>query len=136
MVGESGTGEPKAKRPRRAKPSEPDANELAVASRVLAKLTDRTGVGYEAETKRGPTVHARLITRHLRDGVTERELRGIAAYCWSAAGLDWERKPEMHKYLRPETLFGPQSIHKYLPGARAFLAEHYPEAPNAPSEAA
>jgi len=126
-----------AKRAKRPRPSDPTPDEMAVATRVLGKITERTGIGYEVATSRGPTHHARLIASRLRDGLTERELRGIAAYCWSSSGLEWERKPEMHKYLRPETLFGPQTIHKYLPGARTFLAEHFSAAPSSvPSEAA
>ena len=66
--------------------------------------------------------------------MTERELRGIVAYCWT--GLGWESKPEMHQYLRPETLFGPKTISKYLPGARKFLAENFPEAAPEPEQPA
>jgi uncharacterized phage protein (TIGR02220 family) len=122
--------EQKPRRRSKAKPTDPTAEESAIALRVLAKLTERTGISY-----RGSPPHIRLIADRLREGVTERELRGIAVYCWSAAGRNWEAKTDMHQYLCPETLFGPRTIHKYLPGAKTFLAEHYPEA-SASSEAA
>lgn len=108
---------PTRKKPR---PSEPTADEVAIARRVLDRVGQRTGIAYQ-----GSLPHLRLIARHLRDGITERELRGIAAYVWSDLG--WADKPEMHRYFRPETLFGPEKLHTYLDGARAWLAREHPE---------
>jgi hypothetical protein len=108
----------------KSKPADPTPAERDAAKRVLERVGARTGVEY-----RGSDPHVRLITRHLRAGLTERELRGVAAYCWEPSGLGWELKPEMHGYFRPETLFGPEKIHSYLPAARAYLAKHYPEQP-------
>ena len=109
-------GKAKAKKPK----PEPTPAEHETAMRVLGKLGDRTGIAYE-----GRDSHVRLIAHRLRDGISERDLRGIAAYCWSELG--WSGKPEMQKFLRPETLYGPSTIGKYLDGARSWLAKNYPE---------
>lgn len=100
---------------RKAKPSEHTPDELAIAGRVLGKITERTGVEYQ-----GSREHLRLIVGRLRDGVDEWDLRAVVAYCWH--DLDWSGKPEMRAYLRPETLFGPQTIERYLAPARTAYA--------------
>lgn len=97
--------------------------------RVLGKVGERNGISYE-----GSNHHVGLITRHLRDGLTERDLRGVAAYVWSELG--WERNDQMRPHFVPETLFGPQKIHKYLPGARAWLAKLYADEPKKQPEPA
>jgi uncharacterized phage protein (TIGR02220 family) len=104
----------KAVRTRRPKPSEPTADELTAALRVLSKLTERNGVKYS-----GTTDHIGLIVRHLRNGVPEMHLRYVIGYC--AAELEWASDPEMAKYLRPETLFGPKTLSKYLDPALAWI---------------
>ncbi len=101
---------------RKPKPSEPTAIERAASMRVLEKLTERNGVRYS-----GSPEHLRLITNHLRASVPEMDLRFVVAYC--AAELGWADDPEMAKYLRPETLFGPKTIAKYLDPARAWVAK-------------
>lgn len=98
-------------RSRKAKPSEPTSDERASALFVLRKLTDRSGVRYS-----GTAEHVRLIVAQLRNGVTEADLRKVIGYC--ACELEWQDNPEMAKYLRPETLFGPKTISKYLDAAR------------------
>lgn len=110
-----------SRRVRKAK-SDITPEEAASAERVLGKITDRTGVAY-----RGSAAHIRLITQRLRDGIDELDLRAVIGYAWDATGLGWEAKPEMHGYLRPETLFGPVKIEQYLPPARAWRARFYPD---------
>ncbi len=97
--------------------------EQAIARVVLDKLGDRSRVKYS-----GAPPHVALIASRLREGLTEHDLRAVVGYC--AESLEWESKPEMAKYLRPETLFGPSTIHKYLDAARtwaaSWLAEQQP----------
>lgn len=88
----------------------PTPAEQAIVTRVLGKLGDRAGHAYG-----GAAEHVRLITARLRDGVLEAELRAVIAYCAD----EWGEKPEMQRYLRPETLFGPTTIARYLDAARA-----------------
>lgn len=116
---------PRAKRTRKPKPSEPTADEREAAMRILEKLSGRNGVRYS-----GAAEHVRLIAARLRDGVDEMHLRYVVAYC--AAELGWADDAKMSKYLRPETLFGPQTIAKYLDAARTW-AEKLPSTP-APGE--
>lgn len=96
--------------------------ELAIVGRVLGKLGERNGVAYG-----GAAAHVRLIVGRLRDGVTELELRAVVAYCAD----EWLADDEMRRYLRPETLFGPTTIAKYLDPARAryrdLIAKHAPQ---------
>lgn len=110
-----------AKRPRRGKAdfacSEP---EKASALRVLGKLGERNGTAYT-----GCESHLRLIVGRMREGRSELDLRKVIAYC--AEGLKWEGDAKMHAYLTPETLFGPQTISKYLDPARSWAAREYPE---------
>lgn len=114
-------GEPVvSKRVRKAKPAEVESEERATAMRVLERVGSRTGIAYQ-----GSDPHVRLIVRHLRNGITERQLRGIAAYVWGELG--WADKPEMHKHFRPETLFGPEKLFTYLDGTNAWLAREHPE---------
>jgi len=104
-------------------------DELEIAQRVLGKITERTGVGYGRDKN-----HLALIAARLRDGVSERDLRAVIAYCWDESGLGWRSKTigesgeAMAQYLRPETLFGPKKISQYLPPARAWLEKHFPSA--------
>ena len=80
---------------------------------VLERLSSASGVAY-----RGSPPHVRLILARLREGVSELELRAVVRYCDD----QWQRKPEMRQYLRPETLFGTEKIHQYLDPARAWCA--------------
>ena len=83
---------------------------------MLGKLTARNGIAYT-----GAPDHVRLISNRLRDGLSEVDLRSIIAYC--AVELEWADQPEMAKYLRPETLFGPKTYTRYLDAARKFMAD-------------
>lgn len=91
-----------------------------MAMRVLGKLSERNDVAYE-----GCDAHLRLIVERNREGKSERDLRAIIAYC--ADEKRWERDPKMHSSLAPETLFGPESIYRYLDPARSWAAKTYPE---------
>ncbi len=107
---------PRANARRRPKPSEPTPDERDSAMRVLGKLSSRNGVRYT-----GSDEHVGLIVRHLRSGVSELELRYVVGYC--AAELEWADDADMAKYLRPETLFGPKTISKYLDPARTWASK-------------
>jgi uncharacterized phage protein (TIGR02220 family) len=87
---------------------------------VLGKLSERSGVGY-----RGSDKHRGLILDRLRSGITERDLRAVIAYCAEEKG--WQGDPKWAQFLRPETLFGPETIERYLDPARTWAAKHYPE---------
>lgn len=112
-------------RSRRVKPSDVTESERAAALVVLEKLGKRNGVRYT-----GTAEHIRLIARHLRDGVTEMDLRFVVGYC--AESLGWEDDPAMAKFLRPETLFGPKTLSKYLDPARAWAAPQVRQQPQNP----
>ncbi len=99
---------------RKPKPSDATADERETALWILGKLGQRSGVKYS-----GAAEHVRLIVRHLREGVTEQDMRKVIGYC--AVELKWADKPDMQPYLRPETLFGPKTIAKYLDPARAWF---------------
>lgn len=110
-----------APRPRKPKPSEPTEAERATAIAVLKRLGERNGTNYSGSDK-----HVRLITNQLRAGVTELELRAVVGYC--AVKLGWLEKPAMADYLRPETLFGPETISRYLDPARTWARDELEEA--------
>lgn len=107
------TGDLGRRRARARKPHEATASEAASVRAVLDKLGQHNGVNYS-----GTAEHSRLIVAHLRDGATEMDLRAVVGYC--ALELAWKTDPDMAKYLRPETLFGPRTISKYLDPARAW----------------
>jgi uncharacterized phage protein (TIGR02220 family) len=87
---------------------------------VLGKLGAANDVKYS-----GAEDHIKLIVGRLREGVTELELRAVIGYC--AFELGWKTKPEMQHNLRPETLFGPRTISRYLDPARTWAAREYPD---------
>lgn len=106
----------RSKRKAKAKPDSPTELELASVRTVLGKLTARNGVAYQ-----GSKEHTRLIVARLREGYSEMDLRGVIGYC--ATELGWRDKPDMLPYLRPETLFGPETFTRYVEPARAWLAK-------------
>ena len=114
---------PRRARRSRSKPSDPTPDESASVRVVLEKLGVVSGVSF-----RGADAHVRLIVGRLRDGVSELELRAVIAYCDET----WEGKPEMRRYLRPETLFGPTTIAKYLDPARSRFAKELAAAASQP----
>ncbi len=110
----------------RVKPGETTAEELEAAARILGKLTERNGVAYEVGRD---TAHVRLIVRRMRElverGATlenaEYQLRYIVGYC--AVKLEWQGNPKLEFALRPETLFGPDTVEKYRAPAIAWVKE-------------
>ncbi len=116
----AGAPPPRRGRPPRASPADATLSELESVRLVLAKLGERNGVTYRAGAE-----HVRLIVGHLRAGVSELDLRIVIKYC--AERLEWQGKPEMEPYLRPETLFGPRSIAKYLDPALSWFASLPPD---------
>jgi hypothetical protein len=107
---------------KRRKPTDLTAEEESTALRVLERIGSRTGVKYQ-----GSSTHLALIARQLRSGRNEHRLRAIVAYVWDVSGLGWSEKPNMHGYLRPETLFGPEAIERYDAQAMAWLERHFPD---------
>ena len=106
--------------------------DIAIAKRVLGHVTRKTGVQYQAST-----AHVRLIRARLREGISEHDLRCVVGYAWDAAGLNWANSlgrdgVPMSRWLKPETLFGPSTIHRYLDGARDWYRRHVE--PNLPPE--
>lgn len=81
--------------------------------RVLERIGSHNGVRYSGTDK-----HVGLVAARIRDGLDEADLRAIVAYCANK----WADKPDMLEYLRPETLFGPDSHTKYLDAARSAFA--------------
>jgi uncharacterized phage protein (TIGR02220 family) len=116
---DAATGDIGRQRARRPKPNDPTAAECESVRVVLAKLSTHNGVRYTQNAE-----HTRLIVARLRDGASELDLRAVVAYC--AFELDWKADPDMQKYLRPETLFGPKTIAKYLDPARTWAEKAYP----------
>lgn len=108
-----------------AKPKEPKTDwtpdEIASAMDVLARLTARNGIAY-----RGSAKHLGLIIARQRHGVTADQLKAVIGYC--AIKLGWLEKPAMVDYLRPETLFGPESIERYLDAACTWARDELEEA--------
>lgn len=92
---------------------------------VLDRLSERSRIKY-----RGGAEHTKLIVGRLRDGYTEWDLRRVVGYC--AEKLGWENDPKMHAFLRPETLFGSQTIAKYVDAARTWAPQDAP--PDEPEE--
>lgn len=94
------------------------AREMEAIQRVLARLAEVTREPYG-----GAIEHQRLVLNRMKEGIHELELRAIIAF----VADEWEGKPELASYLRPETLFGPKAIHRYLPKARARYAKDLAE---------
>lgn len=85
----------------------------------MLKLSEASGIAY-----RGGDEHRRLVLSRLRDGIHELELRAVIAYCAD----EWHGKSDLAAYLRPETLFGPKTIHRYLDAARTKYARELRDA--------
>jgi uncharacterized phage protein (TIGR02220 family) len=108
-----GVAGPADRRPSKSKPKDEPLGtptELASVARILSRMSELTGHEY-----RGAKPHVQRIVARLREGITEGDMRAVVAYCDD----DWSKTPGMDRFMRPETLFGPETIHKYLPGARA-----------------
>ena len=112
-LGDIGLARARGKKP---KPNEPTPAEIASVQTILSKLSAQNGVAYS-----GTDAHTRLIVRQLRRAITEMDMRAVIGYC--AVELGWANDEDMHKYLRPETLFGPETISKYLDPARNWFAK-------------
>lgn len=101
-------------RVRSKKGFEPTPEEQQSARVVLERLSKHNGVRYS-----GSAEHIRLIVNQLRAGRSEMDLRKVVYYCASEAFPT--SKPDMRVYLRPETLFGPKTIDRYLDPARSWF---------------
>lgn len=111
-------GTPQSGRKSKRQKFSPTDSELDTCRSVLGALSRYSGIQY-----RGSDKHNALITRQLRLGRTGLDLRKVAWYC--ALKLDWKGKDKMLPYLRPETLFGPESIEKYLDAALTRYREEF-----------
>lgn len=100
----------KSKKPKSSSYTDAEVTSVRV---VLAKLGKRNGVTYQVAE-----AHTKLIAARLREGITEMDLRKVIGYCCTV--LEWQDKPEMARYLRPETLFGRETVRRYLDPARAW----------------
>lgn len=96
------------------------AEELATVTLVLSKLSDRNGCAYQASAK-----HTALVVSRLRAGYSAWDMRRVIAYC--ADELGWQDKPDMKAYLRPETLFGPEAMERYVYAARVWMPGDAPK---------
>ncbi len=116
---------------RRRARKQPKAREFtpeqrAIATRVLTRLSESSGVRYS-----GSDPHVGLIVDRLDDGIHELELRAIVAHCASpeaSGGRGWEGNERMRQHLSPETLFGPKTHTKYLDPARTQYAKELEKA--------
>lgn len=85
---------------------------------VLEALGRYTGIPY-----RGAKPHLRLIAARMADGASALDLRKVAWFC--AMKLGWQHDEKMRRYLRPETLYGPQTIARYLDASLAAYRAEY-----------
>ena len=99
---------------KRKKQADQTPEERAVAERVLAKLSERTGERWSAKNKQ----HVGWVVARLRDGYDEMQLRTVL---WHKCN-EW-LGGEMAEYLRPSTLFRPKNFSEYLPKAEKAWAE-------------
>ena len=95
--------------------SEPTESEDADVTRVLSHLNALTNSNYQV------TTHRPLLLARLRDGYTADDLEAVARFC--ATKLGWKSDAKMRVYLRPATLYGPQSITKYIDDARQYAGK-------------
>jgi uncharacterized phage protein (TIGR02220 family) len=112
---------PSARRPPSASRSSLSPADRAAAMAVLRKLGEQTGIEY-----RGGDKHTRLILGRYHDGFDELDLRKIIAYASRTpkeGGLGWNGDEKMRHCLRPETLFGPENIEKYVDAARSWFKQ-------------
>lgn len=107
-------------------PKEEKKEMSAVADRVLAHLSSKTGIRY-----RGAKKHVQLIMARLADGIPEADLIAVV----DRQDRKWPRGDKFREFLRPETLFGPDNIAKYLDAAiseRDLKPANAPPLPDAP----
>ena len=124
--GTSDASKSKLSRKRKRDPLTPTPQEAASVAAVLSKLSVWTQVTYESPA------HAQLILARLREGHTEPDLRMVLGYCATAkaeGGKGWADDEGMREYLRPATLFGPKTIHRYVDEAKSWYRKHYPNKP-------
>jgi uncharacterized phage protein (TIGR02220 family) len=72
---------------------------------ILEFLNQRTGKNF-----RLVDVNLRLIDARLSSGVTPDVVRAVIVRKWR----EWKDRPDMHRYLRPETLFGATKFEQYV----------------------
>jgi uncharacterized phage protein (TIGR02220 family) len=87
---------PARARPRRFSPD---------AYAILEFLNQRTGKNF-----RLVDVNLRLVDARLSSGVTPDVVRAVIVRKWR----EWKDRPDMHRYLRPETLFGATKFEQYV----------------------
>lgn len=108
---------PPVKRSR--KPVAKESPELAGAiETVLKKLSERTLRPFGASSVHRAMVARLLTTKDPDTGkpYTVWDLRRVIAYCGS--DLEWDTKPEMRAYMKPDTLFRPRAFPERLANAK------------------
>lgn len=109
----------KGSKKRVAEGSESERADMAL---VFSKLSERTGRAYG-----GDKDHRRLVLTLFRSGYTAWDLRRVIGYCGDQLG--WSNDPQMEKYLRPQTLFGPRKFGEYIGDARIAFPFDAPSEP-------
>ena len=91
-----------------------DNNEPSIeqqAEDILNFLNEKAGKSFRTHTPKGqPTSQLKKIMARLEDGYTADDMRSIIVLLTRR----WSDEERMRPYLRPDTLFGPETIEKYL----------------------
>lgn len=110
-VSAEGTGvehKPRRRAASKLKPA-PKPGEVAIAERVLERLSARTERMYGAQE------HVDAVVSLLRKGYSEDDLRTVV---WHQCN-EWLTSEKMNRFCRPLTLFAQRNFADYLPEARA-----------------
>ena len=97
---------------------------LPVAERVLTRLNEQAGTRY-----RPVRTHVKRISRLLRDGYSEQQMRAVV---WHRCEL-WKDDAKQRIFLRPSTLFGPEKFAEYIGLAEAELERRQAKAGKKPT---
>lgn len=81
------------------------------AEALLLFLNAKSGKNFRLKTPKGdPTSQLRVLIARIDDGYEIQDMKAIIAMY----ARKWKDDPKMKEYLRPQTLFGPENIEKYL----------------------
>jgi uncharacterized phage protein (TIGR02220 family) len=87
--------------------------ELEATDLLLSKMNRWTGVKYTR-----CKAHVALVAARMRDGISVDDMRAVVGYV--AVSLKWADEEKTRAWICPETLLGPEKIHKHLASARAW----------------
>lgn len=100
------SGKPDPMRVKRVKAADPEQDaRTASAVKIIEFLNDKANRAFQCNR-----TNIKFITDRLKDGATESQCRQVIA----RQIREWADKPEMHKYLRPETLFNETKFNSYV----------------------